>query len=378
MSATTTFSRTDGAAIQQKMGRHETRDLLPLETSDWNSASLQSRRKVLPPRPLEIRKANFTRPPLAPNTGPIETTRPPQYESPYERLPHSAYTYNTSSSISPKFLRDTERRNGTWAVPRRAYVPPNIHRDDNPLCNILYVSNLPMETFEEELEGVFSTQPGYQRMKLHARANGPSCFVEFDDVTSAAKALRNLYGWPLKNSKMGGIRLSFSREPIGIQPSQVPAPRTPRRAPPPPPLNLPGRSLSHSANGFATTRPGPMIAAPEISNSSIEIESVGSSRIEEMSLGLLEDGSSKGNPSAETETGLVSHHLGGQSRRSNDLAMSIVRGPDYKIETFDESRLWLERTLETELDWYPLPPIKQPVRLSQSRLEWTVSILQIH
>lgn len=235
-----------------------------------------------------------------------------------------------------------------------------------------------METSKEELEGVFSTQPGYQRMSLTARANGPSCLVEFDDVTSAAKALRNLYGWPLKNSKMGGIRLSFSREPIGIQPSQVPAPRTPRRAPPPPPLKLPGRSPSHSANGFAMTRPGPIIAAPEPSKSSIEIESVGSSRIEEMSSRLLGDRSGEGSPPAETETEPFSHHLGGQSHALDDLVMSIVRGPDYKIETFDESRLWLERTLETELDWYPLPPIKQSVRLSQSRLVWTVSRLQIH
>lgn len=378
MSTTATFSRTDGAAIQQKMGRQESRGLLPWENSDWNSASLQSRRKVLPPRPLEIPKARMTRPPLAPNTGPIETTRPPQYESPYERLPHSAYTYNTSSSISPKFLRDAERLNGTWAVPRRAHVPPKIHRDDNPLCKILYVSNLPMETSEEELKGLFSTQPGYQGMSLRARANGPSCFVEFDDVTSAAKALRNLYGWPLKDSKMGGIRLSFSREPIGIQPSQVPGPRTPRRAPPPPPLNLPSQSPSHAINGFATTRPEPMIAAPEPLRSSIEIESVGSSRIEETSWGLLGDISGKDIAPAETETEPLSHRLGGQSRDRDDLVMSIVRGPDYKIETFDESRLWLERTLETELDWYPLPPIKQPVRLSQSRLVWTVGIWQIH
>lgn len=121
-----------------------------------------------------------------------------------------------------------------------------------------------------------------------------------------------------------------------------------------------------------------MIAAPEPLKSRIEIESLGSSRIEETSLGLLEDRSGKGHSSAETETGLVSHHLGDQSASFDVLAMSIVRGPDYKSETFDESRLWLERTLETELDWYPLPPIKQPVRLSQSRLVWTVSTLQIH
>lgn len=57
--------------------------------------------------------------------------------------------------------------------------------------------------------------------------------------------------------------------------------------------------------------------------------------------------------------------------------MYIIRGPDYKIETFDRFQLWLERAAEMELDWYPLSPIKQPLRLSQCRLVWTVSILQV-
>ncbi|KAG6355901.1 hypothetical protein INS49_015285 [Diaporthe citri] len=355
------------------MDIHQTGDLLPFEASGWDSAPLQSRRKVPAPMPLEIRSAKTTRPPLSLTTGPIDNTRSPQYESPYERLPHSAYTYDTFSSRSPKFLRDAERRNGTWAVPQRANVLPAILRDDNPRCNVLYVSNLPMETSEDELESISSSQPGYRRMSLRARANGPSCFVEFDDVTSAAKALRNLYGWPLKNSKMGGIHLSFSKEPLGIQPLQVSAPRAPRRAPPPPPppLILPGRSSSHSASRFASTGSAPMIAAPEPPRPDIEIESVSSPSIAESAPILREDKSDKENPHAEEETELRSHSQGDQDHALDDLAMSIVRGPDYKTEPFDEIRLWLERALEMELDWYPLPPIKQPVRLSQSRLVWT-------
>lgn len=353
---------------------HETGDLLPFEASGWDSTPRESYRKVPTTRPLEIRSAKTTRPPLSLNTGPIDNTRSPQYESPYERLPHSAYTYDTFPSRSPTFLRDLERRTGTWAVPRRAYVPPTIFRDQNPRCNILYVSNLPMETSEDELEGIFSSQPGYRRMSLRARANGPLCFVEFDDVTSAAKALRNLYGWPLKNSKMGGIRLSFSKEPLGIQPLQVTAPRTPRRAPPPPPLVLPGRSSPNSAIKFAPTGSAPMFANPDLSRPHIEVKAVSSPSIAESAAILLQDKSGKENARAEEDTEPGSQHLGGQDRALNDLAMSIVTGPDYKIEPFDQGRLWLEKALEQELDWYPLPSIKQPVRLSQSRLVWTVSI----
>lgn len=379
MSTTTTFNRTAGATTQPKMDIHDTGDLLPFEARGLKSAPIQSRRKVLPPRPLEIRGAKTARPPppLSLNTSPLHNTRSPQYESPYESLPHSAYTYHKLPSTSPKFLRDTERRNGTWAVPRQTHVPPIIHHDDNPRCNILYVSNLPMETSDDELERIFSTQPGYQRMSLLARANGPSCSVEFDDVTSAAKALRNLYGWPLKHSKMGGIRLSFSRESLGIQPTQVPLPRTPRRAPPPPPLILPSRSPSNSASRFVPTGPAPTFAAPEPPRPSIEDKLVGSPSVEESPARLPEGRSNEGNYHAEAEIEHRIHHLDGQDRAFDDLAISIVTGPDYKIEAFDESRLWLERALEMELDWYPLPSIKQPVRLSQSRLVWTVSRLQI-
>lgn len=377
MSTTTTFNRTNGATTQPNLNMPKIGELRPYEISDWDPVPIQSRRKLPAVRPLELQHGKANRPPLSLKTSPTDHTRSPQYEHTHEKPPHSAYTYNTFPSISPKFIRDAERRNSTWAVPRRTYVPPGIPRDENPHCNILYVSNLPMETSEGELKDIFSAQPGYQRMSLHARANGPSCYVEFDDVTSAAKALRNLYGWPLKNSKMGGIRLSFSKDHFGIQPPQIPTPRTPRRAPPPPPLILPVRSPSYSARGFATTGPAPKIAAPESPGPSIEVESVSSPNSNESSTTLVEDKSDKGDPPAEAETEPPNHPLTGQDRAPDDLDMYIVSGPDYKIDAFDEWRLSLDRAVEMELDWYPLPLIKQPLRLSQSRLVWTVSILQI-
>lgn len=39
-------------------------------------------------------------------------------------------------------------------------------------------------------------------------------FVEFEDVSSATKALTELYGAPLHNSVKGGIRLSFAKNPL--------------------------------------------------------------------------------------------------------------------------------------------------------------------
>ena len=46
------------------------------------------------------------------------------------------------------------------------------------------------------------------------------CFVEFDDVSFATRALAELYGRQLPRSTVsskGGIRLSFSKNPLGVR-----------------------------------------------------------------------------------------------------------------------------------------------------------------
>ncbi|KAF7845668.1 hypothetical protein BT93_L1348 [Corymbia citriodora subsp. variegata] len=46
-------------------------------------------------------------------------------------------------------------------------------------------------------------------------------FVEFEDVSYATKALHELYGVCLSNSTKGGIRLSFSKNPLGVRTGQM-------------------------------------------------------------------------------------------------------------------------------------------------------------
>jgi RNA recognition motif-containing protein len=94
--------------------------------------------------------------------------------------------------------------------------------DQNPPCNTLYVGNLPADTSEEELKTLFSKQRGYKRLCFRTKGNGPMCFVEFEDVSFATKALNDLYGMPLHNSTKGGIRLSFSKNPLGVRSNQNP------------------------------------------------------------------------------------------------------------------------------------------------------------
>ena len=98
--------------------------------------------------------------------------------------------------------------------------PPVNPADQNPPCNTLYVGNLPIDTSEEELKAMFSKQRGYKRLCFRTKQNGPMCFVEFEDVSFATKALSDLYGQPLHNSVKGGIRLSFSKNPLGVRSGQ--------------------------------------------------------------------------------------------------------------------------------------------------------------
>ncbi|KKK22478.1 RNA binding protein [Aspergillus rambellii] len=90
----------------------------------------------------------------------------------------------------------------------------------NPPCNTLYVGNLPPDTSEEELKVLFSKQRGYKRLCFRNKQNGPMCFVEFEDVRTAGKTLNELYGYKLSNSIKTGIRLSFSKNPLGVRSGQ--------------------------------------------------------------------------------------------------------------------------------------------------------------
>ncbi|KAG0756967.1 hypothetical protein G6F16_010273 [Rhizopus arrhizus] len=94
--------------------------------------------------------------------------------------------------------------------------------DQNPPCNTLYVGNLPSSTNQEELRSLFSKCEGYKRMSFRIKSpqQGPMCFVEFEDVLYATQAMTQLQGHALSNSVKGGIRLSFSKNPLFIKPKE--------------------------------------------------------------------------------------------------------------------------------------------------------------
>lgn len=130
--------------------------------------------------------------------------------------------------------------------------PPANPADQNPPCNTLYVGNLPAQTSEDELKAMFCRQRGYKRMCFRTKPQGPMCFVEFEDTHYATKALTELYGRALSNSTKGGVRLSFSKNPLGVRSQNNPANTTTSPPGPSKGSSTMPNGVSSSSHGFAS------------------------------------------------------------------------------------------------------------------------------
>ncbi|OLY85322.1 Cell wall integrity protein scw1 [Smittium mucronatum] len=134
--------------------------------------------------------------------------------------PHSALDYHRviSSPITPLTSIGSAIPPAPGLTIQMAATRSINSNDQNPPCNTLYVGNLPASTKEDELRSLFQTAPGYKRMIFRTKPNsGPMCFVEFRDVACATNSLRELDGRMLSTSVNGGIRLSFSKNPLGVR-----------------------------------------------------------------------------------------------------------------------------------------------------------------
>ena len=165
--------------------------------------------------PLSLSTANNpTSPPPPPPPPPSGFSTPRAAGGPLQ-----SPTGPMSPTAMPGFAPNGTFQMGNPQFPRHTYPPVN-PADQNPPCNTLYVGNLPIDTSEDELKAMFSKQRGYKRLCFRTKQNGPMCFVEFEDISFATKALNELYGHPLHNSVKGGIRLSFSKNPLGVRTGQ--------------------------------------------------------------------------------------------------------------------------------------------------------------
>ncbi|CAA18309.1 RNA-binding protein Mde7 [Schizosaccharomyces pombe] len=96
-------------------------------------------------------------------------------------------------------------------------VESNVQTDHNSPCNTIYVGNLSNPDQEKKLRLAFSKEKGYRRLCFKIKGNSPMCFVEFEEVCHAAKAMEKMQGAALDDKIKGGIRLSYSKNPLGVR-----------------------------------------------------------------------------------------------------------------------------------------------------------------
>jgi hypothetical protein len=144
-------------------------------------------------------------------------------------VPHHDFLHGGFFSKNGEDLRSLGRKNSlqppsnserSSSISANSFRATNNPADQNPPCNTLYVGNLPPTTSEDELRSLFANYQGYKRMCFRNKPQGPMCFVEFDDVVYATQAMSAHQGHVLSNSIKGGIRLSFSKNPLFIKPNK--------------------------------------------------------------------------------------------------------------------------------------------------------------
>ncbi|KAG5914470.1 hypothetical protein E4U42_000473 [Claviceps africana] len=172
---------------------------------------------------------------------------------PIRRMSNLSNVNHPQNSVSRPPYMPSQGFLGNNRVPHYPIINP---ADQNPPCNTLYVGNIPMDTQEDELKAMFSKQRGYKRHCFRTKQNGPMCFVEFEDISFATKALHDLHGRNLQRSFKGGIRLSFSKNPLGVRSGQAPGQASHHAM-----GNMHG-VMAGGANGFFAHGPPPGLSAP--------------------------------------------------------------------------------------------------------------------
>ncbi|KAL6873714.1 hypothetical protein ACP4OV_013796 [Aristida adscensionis] len=92
-----------------------------------------------------------------------------------------------------------------------AFAPQN-----NPPCPTLFVANLGRTCSEQELIDVFSSCPGFVKLKMQKKIGAPVAFVDYMDVSSSTEALNRLQGVILYSSPGEGIRLEYAKSRMGL------------------------------------------------------------------------------------------------------------------------------------------------------------------
>ncbi|GAA5922945.1 uncharacterized protein JCM15063_003477 [Sporobolomyces koalae] len=141
-------------------------------------------------------------------------------------------------------------------VAAQAYGRNQNPADMNSPKNTLYIGGLPAvlpsltgpfsaSHLEDSLRNAFARCPGFKRLQFRSKSNGPIVFVEFEDTAYATRAMNEMYGYTLGGLVKGGIRLSYSKNPLGVRSNGLPSGN-----PPPLPTTLLG-TAHHDHGSYA-------------------------------------------------------------------------------------------------------------------------------
>ena len=86
----------------------------------------------------------------------------------------------------------------------------------NPPMDTIFIANMSPEASEEELKSILNGYPGYKRCKLVNQRGVVTAFAQFEDVKSAAAAIGFLQGRPQMALDSGGLRVEYSKKPMGV------------------------------------------------------------------------------------------------------------------------------------------------------------------
>lgn len=154
----------------------------------------------------------------------------------------------------------------------QAYARTLNPADMNAPKNTLYVGGLPAilpsltgpfsaSHLEDSLRNAFSRCPGFKRLQFRSKSNGPIVFVEFEDTAYATRAMNEMYGYTLGGLVKGGIRLSYSKNPLGVRSNGLPSGN-----PPPLPSSLVTHApIDHSRSNVVYPAYAVSYAAPPAS-----------------------------------------------------------------------------------------------------------------
>lgn len=88
---------------------------------------------------------------------------------------------------------------------------------DSTICSTLFVANFGKTCTEIDIHNIFSRTQGFKKVKLLNKGNAPCCFVEYQDIFSAAQAMNMLQGYVMSGVEgvRGGIRIEYARTRMG-------------------------------------------------------------------------------------------------------------------------------------------------------------------